>query len=144
MCAIKQYSHTCIATLRRTRHNLKVKKILIADDSVSVRYVIRTFLKDVPDVEICGEAANGLDAVEKAKKLAPDLVLLDLSMPMMNGAEVASVLKKSMPHVPIIMFTMYSENVGASLKSALGVDAVLSKPDGMTQLVATVKSTLDV
>ena len=144
MCAIKQYSHTCIASLRGTLHNSKVKKILIADDSVSVRYVIRSFLKDVPDVEVCGEAANGLDAVEKAKKLEPDLVLLDLSMPMMNGAEVASVLKKNMPHMPIILFTMYSENVGKSLKSALGIDAVLSKPDGMTQLVATVKSTLDV
>lgn len=144
MCAIKQYSHTCIASLRGTLHNPKVKKILIADDSVSVRYVIRSFLKDVPDVEVCGEAANGLDAVEKAKKLEPDLVLLDLSMPMMNGAEVASILKKNMPHMPIILFTMYSENVGNSLKSALGIDAVLSKPDGMTQLVATVKSTLDV
>ena len=62
----------------------------------------------------------------------------------MNGAEVASVLRKTMPHVPIILFTMYSENVGKSLVSALGVDAVISKPDGMTQLVATVKSTLDV
>jgi len=144
MCAIKQYSHACIASLRLSGHNFKMKKILIADDSVSVRYVIRTFLKDVPDIEICGEAANGLEAVLKAKKLEPDLVLLDLSMPMMNGAEVASVLKKSMPHMPIILFTMYSENVGKSLKSALGVDAVLSKPDGMTQLVATVKSTLDV
>jgi DNA-binding NarL/FixJ family response regulator len=142
MCAIKQYSHACIASLPRNLHNFKVKKILIADDSVSVRYVIRTFLKDVPDVEICGEAANGLDAIEKAKKLEPDLVLLDLSMPMMNGAEVASVLKKNMPDVPIILFTMYSENVGKSLVAALGVDAVLSKPDGMTQLVATVKSTL--
>jgi DNA-binding NarL/FixJ family response regulator len=142
MCAIKQYSHACIASLPRTLHNFKVKKVLIADDSVSVRYVIRTFLKDVPDVEICGEAANGLDAIEKAKKLEPDLVLLDLSMPMMNGAEVASVLKKNMPHVPIILFTMYSENVGKSLVAALGVAAVLSKPDGVTQVVAAVKSTL--
>jgi pilus assembly protein CpaE len=118
------------------------KSVLIADDSVSVRYVIRSFLKDVADIEICGEAVDGLEAVEKAKKLKPDLVLLDLSMPTMNGVEVASILKKTMPQVLIILFTMYSENIGKALTSAVGVDAVLSKPDGMGQLVESIKALL--
>jgi two-component system, NarL family, response regulator NreC len=117
-------------------------RILIADDSASVRSVIREFLKDVEEVEVCGEAVDGLDAIEQAKKLKPDLVLLDLSMPQMNGAEVASILKKTAPDVLIILFTMYSENVGRALTSALGVNAVLSKPDGMRQLVTCVKAML--
>jgi DNA-binding NarL/FixJ family response regulator len=119
-----------------------VKTILIADDSASVRYVIREFLKDVPDLEICGEAVNGLDAIEKAKKLKPNLVLLDLSMPEMNGIEVASILKKTMPDVLIVLFTMYSNNIGKALVSTIGVDAVLTKPDGMRQIVDTVNAVL--
>ena len=119
-----------------------MKTILIADDSADVRYAIREFLKDVPDLEICGEAVNGLDAIEKAKKLKPNLVLLDLSMPEMNGIEVASILKKTMPDVLIVLFTMYSNNIGKALVSTIGVDAVLTKPDGMRQIVDTVNAVL--
>jgi DNA-binding NarL/FixJ family response regulator len=91
---------------------------------------------------VCGEAGNGLAAVELAKQLKPDLVLLDLSMPMMNGAEVASVLRSSMPQVRLILFTMYSEAVGNSLASAVGVDLVLSKPNGMRQLIGHARTLL--
>jgi DNA-binding NarL/FixJ family response regulator len=138
------YSDGCIESSLKTLdiYLLMAKSVLIADDSVSVRYVIRSFLKDVADIEICGEAVDGLEAVEKAKKLKPDLVLLDLSMPTMNGVEVASILKKTMPQVLIILFTMYSENIGKALTSAVGVDAVLSKPDGMGQLVESIKALL--
>jgi DNA-binding NarL/FixJ family response regulator len=119
-----------------------VRTILIADDSANVRSIIREFLKDVPDLEICGEAVNGLEAIEKAKKLKPNLVLLDLSMPEMNGIEVASILKKTMPDVLIVLFTMYSNNIGKALVSTIGVDAVLTKPDGMRQIVDTVNAVL--
>jgi DNA-binding NarL/FixJ family response regulator len=74
--------------------------------------------------------------------LRPDLVLLDLSMPEMNGVEAASVLKKMMPNVRIIVFTMFSENIGRSLTSAIGVDMVLSKPDGMRALVEAIDGLL--
>jgi DNA-binding NarL/FixJ family response regulator len=119
-----------------------LKTILIADDCASVRSIIREFLKDLPGIEICGEAVNGLDAVEKAKKLRPSLVLLDLSMPRMNGAEVASILKKTMPKVLIVLFTMQSNKIGRTLASVIGVDAVLSKPDGVRQIVETVNAVL--
>ena len=118
------------------------KRVLIADDSGMVRRIMKAFLESTPDVEICGEASNGLEAVEKAKALKPDLVLLDLAMPGMNGAEVASVLKKTMPEVPIVLFTMYNENIGKYLTSAIGVDAVLSKPDGVTALAKAVDAVL--
>jgi NarL family two-component system response regulator LiaR len=109
-------------------------RILIADDSESVRLILNDFLALRSDVEVCGEAVNGLEAVEKAKALAPDLVLMDLAMPEMNGAQATSVLKQAMPELSVILFTMYGENIGRSLTSAVGVDVVLCKRDGMTQL----------
>ena len=118
------------------------KQILIADDSSIVRTILKMFLRTRKDVQVCGEAANGTEAIEKAKLLRPDLVLLDLAMPEMNGAEVASILKKVMPDVHIIIFTMYSENIGRSLTSTIGVDMVLSKPDGMTSLMKAVEAVL--
>jgi DNA-binding NarL/FixJ family response regulator len=116
------------------------KRVLIADDSSSVRDVIRSFLRDYEDIEICGEAVDGLEALEKAQRLKPDLVLLDLVMPEINGAEVASILKNKMPEIRIILFTMYTDRIGKFLSSAIGVDAVLSKPDGMTHIVDSINS----
>jgi DNA-binding NarL/FixJ family response regulator len=116
------------------------KRVLIADDSSSVRDVLRTFLGDHKDIEICGEAVDGLDALQKAQSLKPDLVLLDLVMPEINGVEVASILKQKMPHIRIILFTMYTDRIGKFLSSAIGVDAVLSKPDEMAQIVESINS----
>jgi DNA-binding NarL/FixJ family response regulator len=119
------------------------KRVLIADDSTSVRDVIRSFLRDHQEIEICGEAVDGLDTIEKAQRLQPDLILLDLVMPEINGAVVASILKQKMPNVRIILFTMYSENVSKAFSSAVGIDAVLSKPDGMTHVVESINSLFD-
>jgi DNA-binding NarL/FixJ family response regulator len=118
------------------------KSILIVDDSATVRDVIRFFLEGQEDLSVCGEAVDGVDAIEKAKALQPDLILLDLAMPRMNGVEAASVLKGMMPKVPIILFTMYNEALGQSLASAVGVSMVVSKPDGMGKLVQCVQSLL--
>jgi len=111
------------------------KSILIADDNELVRTVIRFFLESHQGFEVCGEAADGLDAIEKAKKLKPDLIVLDLLMPRMNGVETASILKGVMPGVPIVLFTMYKDVLGNALTTAVGVSAVLSKPDGLSRLV---------
>jgi DNA-binding NarL/FixJ family response regulator len=118
------------------------KRILIADDSESVRMVIRTFLESREGFEVCGEAANGVDAIEQAKKLNPDLVILDLAMPRMNGAAAASVLKRAMPNVPIILFTMYDEVMGKALAAAVHVDLVLAKPNGLHDMVAHIQDLL--
>lgn len=118
------------------------KQILIADDSGIVRRILKMFLQDRNGIKVCGEAANGFEAVEKAKMLRPDLVLLDLAMPEMNGAEAASVLKKMMPEVRIIVFTMFSENIGRAMTDAIGVDLVVSKPDGMKALLEAIDSLL--
>jgi DNA-binding NarL/FixJ family response regulator len=115
-----------------------MKRILIVDDNDYVRDVVRTFLKDAAGIEVCGEAIDGREAIEKATLLKADVVLLDLAMPSMNGVEAASILKKNLPGLRIIMFTMYSENIPKSTMSSIGVDAVLSKPDGMAHLVESI------
>jgi len=118
------------------------KSILVVDDSDIVRKVTRLFLEVQVGLEVCGEAVDGLDAIEKAKELKPDLVLLDLAMPRMNGIEAAAVIKGMMPQVSIVLFTMYKETFGDELASAFGVDAVLSKPDGGWKLVECVHTLL--
>jgi DNA-binding NarL/FixJ family response regulator len=118
------------------------KHILIADDGDAVRQVIRTFLETQTSFTVCGEAVDGVDAIEKAKTLKPDLILLDLAMPRMNGVEAASVLRNLMPDVALVLFTMYKEELGQSLASAIGINAVLSKADGMNNLVTCVRNLL--
>ena len=130
----------CVLLIKMTLggRQAMAKCILVADDNDIVRTVIRFFL-ETKGFEICGEAADGVDAIEKAQQLKPDLIVLDVAMPRMNGVEAASVLKRMMPDVPIIWFTMYQEQVGHSLTAAVGVDAVLSKPDGVGGLVECVQ-----
>ena len=117
-----------------------MKRVLIVDDNVYVRDLVHTFLKDAPEIEICGEAINGVEAIEKAQQLKADVVLLDLSMPNMNGVETASILKKTIPGVSVIMFTMYSEDIPKSAISSMGVDVVLSKTDGIAHLVESINT----
>lgn len=118
------------------------KQILIADDGSTVRQVIRTFIETRTGFRVCGEAVDGLDAIEKAKQLKPDLILMDLAMPRMSGAEAATVLRGLMPDVPIVIFTMYDENISKSLITSIGVDAVISKPDGLGNLASCVQNLL--
>ncbi|MFZ0521910.1 MAG: response regulator [Candidatus Acidiferrales bacterium] len=118
------------------------KRILVADDSDIVRRAVRSYLTD-RDFEICGEAVDGEDAVEKARKLKPDLILLDVAMPRTNGIVVASVLKDMMPNVRIILFTMYSDAVARAFpRKSLPVDAVIAKAEGVTRLAECVHSLL--
>jgi two-component system, NarL family, response regulator LiaR len=112
-------------------------RLLLADDSETVRGVIRTFLEQCPNLEVCGEADNGLEAVEMAVRLRPDVVVLDVLMPQMNGIEAASILKKRLPHAKTILFTMYGDYV-KTLASAAGVHYLVGKPEGMSPLIEAV------
>jgi two-component system chemotaxis response regulator CheY len=115
-----------------------LKQVLIADDNCVVRRMVREFFEERGDLQVCGEAANGVEVLEKAKELRPDLVLLDLVMPEMNGAEAATALKKLMPNMPIILFTMYGSNIRGSRNHMIDADLVISKGDGMVALASAV------
>jgi DNA-binding NarL/FixJ family response regulator len=79
-----------------------------------------------------------------AKKLKPDLIVLDLAMPRMNGAEAASILSQTMPKTPLVLLTLYKNVLGSALASAVGVKAIIDKTDGLGKLVACVHSLLKV
>ena len=118
------------------------KRILVADDSETVRRAVRSYLTQ-EDLNVCGEAIDGEDVIEKAWELKPDLILLDVAMPRTNGIVVASVLKDILPKVRIVLFTMYSEAVHRTFAhEGLAVDGVIDKGEGMGKLAECVHSLL--
>ena len=111
------------------------KRILIVDDNVSIRHLLRTTFEDISGWKVCGEAVNGREAIEKARELKPDLIVLDLVMAIMNGLEAAPVLRRMLPAVPIILFTLHANNFLEREALSAGVTAVVSKDTTLTTLV---------
>ena len=119
------------------------KRILVADDSDTSRGVLTKYLSAQRNLDVCGEAVNGEEAIEKAWELKPDLVLLDVAMPRTNGIVAASVLKEMIPEVRIILFTMYSDAIARAFpRGNIAADAVISKGDGMQKLADCVQALL--
>jgi DNA-binding NarL/FixJ family response regulator len=118
------------------------KHILIVDDSDTSRKITRLLIESQLGLEVCGEAIDGVDAIEKAMALKPDLVVLDLAMPRMNGVEAAIQLRARMPKVPIVLFTMYDDVVDHALALSAGASIVVSKPQGGWKLIECVQGLL--
>lgn len=108
--------------------------ILIVDDSAQIRNMVRLWLESDDKFEVCGEAADGIEGIEKALELKPDLIVLDLLMPRMNGLQAAEALQSSMPEVPIILFTLFPDSELANQARNAGVASVLSKMTEMSAL----------
>ncbi len=118
------------------------KRILIADDSELIRRQIRMTLELDRDIEICAEAENGLDAVRKAQEYRPDLAVIDVFMPEMTGLAAVREIKKVMPTLPVLIFTLHdSHEIRIESKKA-GADAVLPKADGGVHLSRTIHTLL--
>jgi len=115
------------------------KRVLIADDDGIVRNIVKTFLTMNLDV-VCEEAADGIEAVERANQSKPDLIVLDFAMPNMNGAQAAQALKRSMPEVPIVLYTAFE--IPIKMIQDVGFDAIVSKPNGMDKLAECVRMLL--
>lgn len=109
-------------------------KILLVDDNDAVRRVLRHELER-RGFGVCDEAADGIQAIAKARELKPDLILLDRSMPELGGASVAPILRNDMPGVAIILMTLYVENTDSYAIRELGIDVVCAKSDGLENLV---------
>jgi CheY-like chemotaxis protein len=105
------------------------KMILLVDDNPIVRLGTRRMLEGQAGISECHEAVDGIDAIEKAESLHPDLIILDLSMPRMNGVVAATRLKAMKASVKIILFTMYAEMIPRDVAEAAGISAVISKTD---------------
>jgi DNA-binding NarL/FixJ family response regulator len=116
--------------------------ILIADDNLFIREALCTFFEQ-DDFNVCGEAENGKEAVDKAQELHPDLILLDLSMPVMNGLEATRVLKRMMPEVPVIMYSAQTDSSTEKAARSAGVCALVSKSDKISVLLGQARGALE-
>jgi len=119
-----------------------VKSVLIADDQEFIRKVLCDLFASQRDFDVCGDAENGLEAVEMAQVLRPDLILLDLSMPMMNGIEAACELKRLMPMVPIIVFSEYSDVFSEREARSSGISGIVSKTEHLSVLLDKARAAL--
>jgi two-component system, NarL family, response regulator len=108
------------------------KRVLIADDSEEMRQLLCRVFQAEEGFEMCSEAMNGADAVAKARESHPDLIILDLSMPVMNGIEAARIMHREMPNVPIILYTLYAQAIQQAEATAAGIRRVVPKTEIMT------------
>ena len=102
-------------------------KILIVDDSLVFRQSLRNMLESRVDWEVCGEAADGQEGVEKNRSLIPNLILMDFSMPRMTGLESAAEILKEYPKVPIVLLTLYVTKQLEQEARNIGIRATVSK-----------------
>jgi DNA-binding NarL/FixJ family response regulator len=117
------------------------KTILLADDSPIVGQALYRLLAAEGNYELCAQASDGNEAISLAKQCKPDLVILDLSMPKMNGLEAARELKKIMPTIPIVLLTLDASSVNESFARDLCVDLVVPKGD-LRRLMDSVRTFL--
>jgi DNA-binding NarL/FixJ family response regulator len=103
--------------------------------------MLRTAFEERSDWEV-GEAQNGRDAIDKAQESKPDLIVLDLSMPVMNGLEAAPLLRQMLPAVPIILFTLHDNETLEREALSVGISADVSKAASMKTLVDQAKNLL--
>ena len=115
-------------------------RILIADDHEVAREGIRSLLENHPGWEVCGEAKDGREAVEYASEMKPDLILLDIGMPNLNGLEAARQILAANPDVPILIVTMHDANQVVREVLRAGARGFVLKSDAGRDLVAAVEA----
>jgi DNA-binding NarL/FixJ family response regulator len=104
-----------------------VIKILIADDNEMIRRGLRKLLQTHDGWEVCGEASNGQEAIEKSRELAPDVIVLDFLMPGLNGIEAAWEIAEISPKIPILLWTLYSSPQLLEMARSAGITGILPK-----------------
>jgi DNA-binding NarL/FixJ family response regulator len=116
-------------------------RVLIVDDQDFIRRGIRAALLVAPEIEVCGEATDGLDAIEKARQLNPDVVLMDISMPRLDGLDTTRELRRALPRTQVVAVTQY-EDVPGLVREALtaGAAALVSKVRIWDDLVSTLQN----
>jgi DNA-binding NarL/FixJ family response regulator len=114
-------------------------KVLLADDHAIVRQGLRFYLNMQPDIEVVGEAANGREAVEQAKRLQPDVVLMDLIMPVMNGIESTTELRALVPDVKVLVLTTFADKDHVLNAIKAGANGYLLKDAEPDRIAAAIR-----
>jgi chemotaxis response regulator CheB len=118
------------------------KMVLVVDDNADIRQALCRLFTSEADFEVCGEAENGQDAIEKTQVLHPDLIVMDFSMPVMNGLDAARTLKTLMLTVPVIMFSEYSDVFSEEEARSTGISALVSKSEHVSVLIGKARALL--
>ena len=121
-----------------TRTMAKIR-ILIVDDLEHVRQGLRTLLQLTDDLEVVGEATNGLEAIQLAERLEPDVVLMDLEMPQLDGLEATQRIKDRHPGIGVVMITIYDNPGNRERAASVGADAFVEKGIAFEMLLDTIR-----
>ena len=119
---------------------MKKIRVLIVDDHALVRDGIRALLSLIADIEVVGEAANGKEALEKAEELAPDVVLMDLAMPIMSGLEATRRIRKEFPRIKVLAVTQYDDSEYVIPVIEAGASGFVTKMVAFSELASAIQT----
>jgi DNA-binding NarL/FixJ family response regulator len=124
-----------VTLIEDSRRHRTVPRVLIVDDHAFIRRGVQTILHAFPEWEFCGEAENGKEAIRLADELKPEVIIMDVSMPGLNGIEATRAIRKAQPGVKIVLLTLHES--GELLRSAFraGARGYLLKTDAEQELV---------
>jgi DNA-binding NarL/FixJ family response regulator len=120
----------------------RIVRILIADDREAIRRQVSLILASRPSVEVCAEAANGEEAVEMTRELNPDLVILDITMPIMNGLDAARTIRRFAPDTPILILTVHKSRQLMEEAQKIGVQGYVTKSDASQTLLSAMDAVI--
>jgi DNA-binding NarL/FixJ family response regulator len=116
--------------------------ILIVDDNPFVRYQLRKILEAQPDFDVCGEAENGREAIQIAENIRPELIILDLTMPVMNGLDAAHAIRRLIPETKLILFSNHGDAFSDREARSAGFSAVVPKHRSISELIVKTRQVL--
>jgi DNA-binding NarL/FixJ family response regulator len=120
----------------------EILRILVADDQEAIRKRVRSILVSHGGFEVCAEAANGKEAIEKAQVLKPDLIILDITMPITNGLDAARTIKRMLPKTPIVILSVHKDRQIMKEARGIGVQGFVTKEEASRDLINAAEAVL--
>jgi DNA-binding NarL/FixJ family response regulator len=135
---MREFAKSSIVPRTYTFDSIRPLRVLVADDHEMVRLGLCALLES-RHIEVCAQAKNGQEAVDKSRQLSPDLIILDISMPVLGGVEAAQQIRVFLPNVPILFFSMHNTRELIAIAKSVGVQGFVTKD----QMAATLLEAVD-